>query len=624
MTNFETLKNTATTAKEALSQPSTNQQALESKFVEAMKQWEDALVLREKAATIDPSLVAETESARKVFEQFKSDLGEELNTLLTTKEKEEESVIDTTTDATTEVLDTITQDSITRLSTEHQKNYTNRASMVNTMEDFQWYINSIQTIIIILWASNWLDHDSVDKLWPITRAGVKTIQNYLNWQGVTREQLGCKNQKADGIPGPLTLAALFEQDDNGKSRLENMLADKKNNTLSLTLVEPEKATPVWREGGKWTTIIDAVTGEPFIAQTPAELERKAYQTKLLESIKKIPGLEKTTTLTSIWIKFDKNGVINFWSSGLQFDTKDTQKSTIILKDGYKVEQWKIVKIEEVKKDILAENITEKQRVDNNILKVTHEEISTHLMNHLHKAGMTFTWPNKSFYEKEYKKVLNISNPKINITLEWNKYRLNILRNWWRTDYYIDIKPHQYITKNNKTNFTSLIETIKEDIIKKVDNSIEQKKNEELQQKYNTLQSYLENTIFPLKSLYKKEEQTKEVQAFFKNFPSWIEFDRWDSNFLKEEKNKEAIQVVFDNTWTNKYGTGKIFLNGKFDANSNINKTAIKNAIRSIVDQKIKLTYKSYQETASKKVEEAQTLKKDDTTPSTTNTNTGGA
>ncbi|MDD3052180.1 MAG: hypothetical protein PHR06_13685 [Candidatus Cloacimonetes bacterium] len=137
MTNFETLKNTATTAKEALSQPSTNQQALESKFVEAMKQWEDALVLREKAATIDPSLVAETESARKVFEQFKSDLGEELNTLLTTKEKEEESVIDTTTDATTEVLDTITQDSITRLSTEHQKNYTNRASMVNTMEDFQ-------------------------------------------------------------------------------------------------------------------------------------------------------------------------------------------------------------------------------------------------------------------------------------------------------------------------------------------------------------------------------------------------------------------------------------------------------------------------------------------------------
>lgn len=158
----------------------------------------------------------------------------ELNKVEVTQATQE--ALNTSSKATDALKDAIGEDAITTLEAYKDKP---RPKMTDIDPNFWWYINAIQIIVTQLGASSllWDSKDankSADILWPRTRAGVKTIQNYLNTTYPETKLV------SDGIPGPLTINALLApvSADDSRSRLEKMLADKKNNNLTLTPEEP--------------------------------------------------------------------------------------------------------------------------------------------------------------------------------------------------------------------------------------------------------------------------------------------------------------------------------------------------------------------------------------------------
>lgn len=232
--DFKKLQENATTAKEALaSKTEETKITLEKSFVDAMTSWEDAVKGKENEAKTDTTKSAEATQARADFDKFKTDLEEELKNLLTTKENETQLNNKETQQQTNMLKDIITDQAYNLLLSYKDKT---RIDIKNEQE-FKTYINAFQIIITVLWASTYLwdskDNDkNINNLWPITQAGVRTLQKYLNTTYMVWLEV-------DGKPGPKTLEALLSpvSDTDTTTRLEKMLADKTSGNLSLV---PEK------------------------------------------------------------------------------------------------------------------------------------------------------------------------------------------------------------------------------------------------------------------------------------------------------------------------------------------------------------------------------------------------
>ena len=229
---------------------------LKKKAIEAKTALEEAKVATEKSeeekqqlqTDFDNSMIAwkaeidkleqKTDRSNDEILQLKVNKTEYRNIqdLLSTEKKETYALVAETQQATDALKDAIGEDAITTLEAYKDKP---RPKMTDIDPNFWWYINAIQIIVTQLGASSllWDSKDankSADILWPRTRAGVKTIQNYLNTTYPETKLV------SDGIPGPLTISALLApvSADDSRSRLEKMLADKKDNNLTLTPEEP--------------------------------------------------------------------------------------------------------------------------------------------------------------------------------------------------------------------------------------------------------------------------------------------------------------------------------------------------------------------------------------------------
>lgn len=581
--DFTKLQEAATTSKEALAKKTTEtQKALEQSFVDAMKSWEDAVKAKETEASKDTTKSSEALQARSNFDTFKNNLETEVRNLLTQEQAEKKEVEQQTKTETEKLLDTITQDSVAIISAAKDlyKDKT-RADMIQ-MENLPSYINAVQTIIIQLGASTWLDDKSMDRIWPITKAGVKTIQKYLN----DTYQAGLD---IDGVPGPKTLEQLLSpvSSTDSTTRLENMLSEKP--TLTLFSVEVVSTTKTNKKTNtswdKWWTKQEneVVT----IEDANKEIPEKVIDAKLKELKKLYPKLDDA--FLKAWAKaiISLKASTTLWEFIYDNKTYYFDSDRSISRTKSKIDKtWATTKVDKV----IDENIDTQTTVDNNIIKVNEKRIESWLNQYIHSNLISFEGEKNRILCDEYyqKYIINLKNVKIVTSklTDW-KTRINFLENWGYTKYFIDLMPKDFIKKwTNDINYETINIAIKKDIISRIQKDIEQKEASKLQQRYFELKDYLEDTYFPIHSLYSKQEQKNTfVQAFFEDFPRWIEFNRYDSTFNKKNK---TIKFEFDNKGSkNKYGYGIMDINSKFTKDGKLDKAAVKRDIKLIIDHKIK-------------------------------------
>ncbi len=114
------------------------------------------------------------------------------------------------------------------------------------------YIKEIQKFILTLWAENTENRLTDSFLWwpkSLTRSRVRAIQTHLNTTyNISWEDLGCKNNTPDGLPGAQTLTALLSQTDDNKTIRQDMI-DKKPQ-LTVDRSAPAQ-TWVWWSTTRW-------------------------------------------------------------------------------------------------------------------------------------------------------------------------------------------------------------------------------------------------------------------------------------------------------------------------------------------------------------------------------------
>lgn len=599
---FETVKNEAIEAKSAITSltPETSSEQksqIERSFIEKTKAREEAIAKAEKAND-----VTQTEALTKSkadFVEFQKDYTTEMTALLEEAKKQSAEVIDQKKNELADLWSEININKNIDLSTLSGKS---RTELWQT----PWYISKIQEMILTIWAkhTNISDNKLKDGIfWPAVKAGVKTIQNHLNRTYQTTLAI-------DGIPGENTLAALLSpvSETDKISRLDKMLSEKPTFT-KIFEIERSSAAPKKTEAQK------QAREKTEAIKTPLDIDwaNKEIPEKILnDNIAKLKKLypKSLKDKDEAFIKAWAIALIEHWDKHTYF----TYNKVRYWFEGTKYipasEKWKSEKAQEKKKEQpkinVSENVGEKSRIDNNILEVAHTDIQYNLINYMKNHPITFEWTNARHYKKYYEEnITSIKKPKINITSinrDKQVIRINILDNYMGK-YYIDIKPANYIKKGDySTNFTTINNSIQEDIIKKVDAKLAAEQDKKLGTEYRKAQEYLEDKYFKIDYLYSKEEQVPLVKAFFRDFSDGIVFDSGNSKFLKSSK---QIEVELDNDGWNKYGTGKISLEDKFNTDGTINKLKMKESIRAMIDRKIQRVYPSYkpeQKSATTKTE----------------------
>ena len=589
MADFETLKNNANTAKEALKNKSEETKvALEKSFVDIMKSWEDAVIAIELESKTDTTKTTEASQARVDFDKFKNELEKEFKDILSAKEAENQANNKETQQQTNMLKDIITDQAYNLLLTYKSKT---RIDIKNEQE-FQIYINAFQIIITVLWASTHLwdtkeNNKNIDNLWPITQAGVRTLQKYLNTTYMIWLEV-------DGKPGPKTLEALLApvSDTDTTTRLEKMLADKPIlsplpiETIITKKVDKKKPSDKWTN--KWWSKKEEVK---TIKDANTEIPEKVIDTKFKELKKLYPKLDDQ--FLNAWAKaiISLKTWIIVWEFLYQDKTYyfDGEKRISRAKSKI-IKTWE--KPNEKKVDA---NIDSKTTIDKNIIKVNQKAIESGLNKYIHSNTISFEWDkNFQLYNEYYKNnIINLKKPTIRtyMTQSWST-RVSFSDDKWYVKYSIDLMAKDFIKKDtNDINYETIKEAIKKDIILKVQKEIEQKDSATLQKNYWSLKQYLEDTYFPINSLYSKQEQQNTfIKAFFEDFPRWIEFDKNDS--ILDNTNKR-IKFEFDNNGNNKYWYGAMDINSKFTKDGKLDKEAIKRDIKSIINIKIKKQYPNF-------------------------------
>lgn len=599
---FETIKNEAIEAKSALANLEANtvveqKDQIEKTFVEKVKARQDAIATAEKAN--DATKNVDLTKSKIDFVEFQKDYTTEMKALLEDIKKEVTENTEQNSNDLSNLAAEINNDKTIDLTTLSGKS---RPELWQT----PGYISKIQEIILQTWAK----HTSISEnklkdgiFWPAVKAGIKTIQNYIN-------ETYSSNLVPDGIPGENTLAALLSpvSDSDTTSRLDKMLSEKPTFTKIFEITQNEnnssKDTNKEQSNNNREETKKEDNSSVDIDQSNKEIPPKIISAKTQELKKNFPQFiefQKKTDQYFVWKR--AKAIIENWEK-----RKEYQK---ILKNRIENQKKNTSEKKENKPIRTSENVSEKSTIDENILTIARKELQNKLQKKIFKDFteqniIKFEWKNSQQYENYYKKyILDLNNTKKNPSLNVveNYWQNTIINIHWSYYYNITLQPSDFIKKGTyEVNFNSVLETIKKDIITKVDNNIKTKKleqeriqkekeKEKLQKKYDKLKEYLENQNFTMNYLYKKEEQVPLVKAFFEDFSDGIDFNNGDSEFLEKSK---KIKVEFENNWWNKYWTWTLPIEDKFNTDGSLNKEKIKQELRRIVDYKIKNKYPTYQ------------------------------
>ncbi len=600
---FETIKNEAIEAKSALVNLEANTIAeqkdkIEKAFVEKVKARQDAIATAEQENNATQNV--DLTKSKVDFVEFQKDYTTEMKALLDNIKKE--------------VAENTKQNSndLSNLAAEINNNKTiDLTTLSGKSRPELWqtpgYISKIQDIILQTWAK----HTTISEnklqdgiFWPAVKAGVKTIQTYLN-------ETYSSNLVPDGIPGENTLSTLLSpvSDTDKTSRLDKMLSEKPTFTKIFEIIQNEtKASQENNNQEQWNNNWEETKEENNesnvdVDQSNKEIPQKIIYEKTKELKKNFPKFIEEQKKSDQYFAWKRaKAIIENWEK-----RKEYQK---ILKNRQENQTKTTPEKKENQKTTTSENVSEKNIIDTNILKIARKELENKLRKKILKDFteqniIKFEWKNSQQYEEYYKKyILDLSNTKKNpsftVRENWQNTIINI---YWSYQYNIILKPSDFIKKwTYEVNFNSVLETIKKDIITKVDNNIKTKKieqervikekeKEKLQKRYDKLEEYLENQRFTMNYLYKKQEQVPLVQAFFEDFSDGIDFNNGDSEFLEKSK---KIKVEFENDWWNKYWTWTLSIEDKFNSDGSLNKEKIRQELRKIIDYKIKNKYPTYQ------------------------------
>ena len=604
--DFTKLQEAATISKEALAKKTTEtQKALEQSFVDAMKSWEDAVKAKEAEANKDTTKSSEALQVRSNFDTFKNNLETEVRNLLNQEQAEKKEVEQQTKTETEKLLDSITQDSIAILSAAKDlyKGKT-RADMVR-MENLPAYINAFQTIIIQLGASIWLDDKSMDRIWPITRAGVKTIQKYLN----DTYQAGLD---IDGVPGSKTLEQLLTpvSSTDTTTRLDKMLSEKP----TLTLFAVEISSTIKTNKKTDTSWIKKEEEVVTIKWANEEIPEKVIDAKLKELKKLYPKLDDA--FLKAWAKaiISLKASTTLWE--FIYDNKtyyfDSDRSVSRTKS--KIDKKIEVKKENITKSIKSidnkENKTNKEQIDNSLLNVIRNNIKKNLSTYISENPIIFNDKKyQEYYEKNLKwKIIDCPN---------NEYISWIVLQIWSQN--ISLQTNDFLRKDNSINYETIKKVITNKIIENADRQENIESDTILSEKYKILKDYLEWTYFSRKTIYPDnifnalpEWNRNLIEAFFLDFEDKLEFNRWDS--ILDKKNKK-ITFEFEEGSESKHWRWKMTIDDKVTKDYKLNTSKVKENIRGIINQK--LLKKDINSTISNQKKEVKSEKKVDTSWNTT-------
>lgn len=618
------------TEKEKSDLTSEQKKTLENNLNDAQSKWEAEIKELEKNAGTDESKKIEAGKWRNLFDESKKLYDIELQE--NQQEAQDQAQIEQNKDSEdANALAAEVWPQLWTYSIEELKSLTKK-SWKDLWADVK-YIKTIQQITIDTGAK----HNSISNeiftngiYGRGTKAGIKTLQEYLNTK---------HNAKLipDWLAGPATLQALLVIIDGDKTILDKIIADHSG----VTPLEPEVIKATKRETRKTIdtkkstkktdkTPTDKLNNEPAIPLIPEEIankdKEKKFQEKkkkILESIKKITGLEKSTDLKSLWITFNEKNETIFWQSWLtRVDENKQDDFTVKLKEEYKVKEWKIISIwiEKSQDWIYTENYTNKDKINNNLRIVSAKEINQNLKGYI--DTITFEEPK---YLNYYNK--NIKSKNINCSY-------NTLQIWYM---YTSLQPNDFLKKDNSINYKSLLEIIKTKIKENADLTEKKEEEKKTTEKYNKLKDYLMWTktltwsSFPKTFLYPDFDklssgQKNTINAFFEDFKWYIWGAKNKGITFKNPRqatDKKYIQLTIDEDWSDdKYWDIKISIQNNFNADWSIDKARIKQELRQLIDIKIKKAFPNYIPTTNNipnnKKEEAK-RKSIDTKKSTINT-----
>jgi len=512
--DIKKLQENAIAAKDALTKKTEETKTtLEKSFVDAMKSWDDAIIAKETEAKTDTTKTTEASQARIDFDKFKSDLWEDINALLTAKETETNESFENTNSETN------------NLAADILKPWQYTIEELQTLKNKPWkelwtdpkYIKTIQQIIIDTGAK----HNSIrDEILTNgiygrgTKAGIKTLQNYLNTKYTAK-------LTPDGIAGPATLTALLEMDGD-KTRLDKLIAD--HDHTGITPLEPEsiksvkakkKATwSTWAawisDPAKWSTEEDPKNGT-IDNQPEIKLENNTQE--WITSIDKLPKDFKRDKNKNTSYLFQKD-----WIRYRFFDTGRVAVFKDVKKPGKMANSKDIFyKLQNTTDNNIVENI------DNYNITIGKEYWS-----HLNDLFQTMTADQKNYYK---------SNIKMNAKITCTSSNPDIILHINTAE--IKLQKSDYLKADGKTiNYT----TIHQKVVAYIDEKIKENQKKEweknikaLKDKLEDLDGYTKDILFP----NTQDEKTKDFFALFGT--SWIKFDNIES--VSNDKNK--VQFVFD-------------------------------------------------------------------------------
>ena len=569
----------------ALDKTQDNEKNLEKSFQNKINDWETAI----KELEDNAEKTEEAKIARNDFDQFKKDIDNKYKELIEQKTIEQNQTNKETTENENSLLDILTKNSIKKLSDENIKKYKDRKTMRSTMEDFPWYINAIQTIIIRTWASNILKDSSVDLIWPQTKAWVLTLQKYLN-----KEPYKIWLEE-DWIPGPNTLNALLSQ----------VSITDSNTILNKILSEKPKFIP---EKPIYPTKKNEKTNEKKVIYTKKDYSENTLSKEKKDRLKEEDINNISKKLKEKYNKLNEKDFLkitdypfkqkeklwNIWASFIQkqkeqkslnkmFSWKDTKNKEIYLnEDKYffsninkanMAEKWTIYNINNTKK-------LEQEQYDT-IYKDITKNIKAKSINKLNTTD-----------KQKWKIVDNLRKWKIDITQKDGNLNIKLNKNDIFT-----LKSNDYIThifgQWYYPNYFSIQKKFEEYIESEVKKENEKKQIDKTNQSVKILEKYFKEKKYTRKDLFWEESKNNNyINSFFQGFENNIISFK---DFKYENQTNESISIVLDNNNENKVLISKInnCIDYKNPQNPIIKEEIVKNTILTLINKIIKSKNNDY-------------------------------
>lgn len=361
------------------------------------------------------------------------------------------------------------------------------------------YMQSLQYLILASGAKDpsMDDRHLQDQIYgKVTKAGVITIQNYLNT--TYQEKLN-----PDWLAGPATLAALLKMDGE-TTRREKILTAKPFTEENRTLVTE-------------ATTKSTATGSKENDKTTAETPQDKPKTDNTETPTETETPQATTPSNSQDKETTTPQQKNKTSNTPETKTQETDKTD---NNPY---QWNVAKNEKLD-DLTLDWV---QPAIKSAVEVMIEENWLLTTDNTNNKGI-----------QEFLKQKNITDKKTTINTDLRKG--DVYLTIWK--FRMILTPDQYLQTNHELNLESLRLAINTEIEK-------QFKEQQLNTQNINLAKYLKTQHFSSKELFTETEMNNmKLSWFLANFDNWnIEFDRYN---IKIDKKNHTVTAEYDDKGRN--------------------------------------------------------------------------